>query len=185
MSDCCTPRGYERIFSERSAWRQVKRFRSKGLDRTSRRVVDALKDLPLEGRTLLEVGGGVGTIQVELLRAGLARAISIELTPTYEGAARDLLRAEGLEDRVQRRVMDFAEAATEVETADFVVLNRVICCYPDMPKLAGAAASHARERLVLSFPKDRWWTRVVVAIANLPMRLAQSTAATRPMRESP
>ena len=86
MSDCCTPRGYERIFSERSAWRQVKRFRSKGLDRTSRRVVDALKDLPLEGRTLLEVGGGVGTIQVELLRAGLARAISIELTPTYRAA---------------------------------------------------------------------------------------------------
>ncbi len=35
--------------------------------------------------------------------------------------------------------MDFAEAGTEVETADIVVMNPVICCYPDMPMLASAA----------------------------------------------
>lgn len=28
-----------------------------------------------------------------------------------------------------------------------VVMNRVICCYPDMPRLTGAAANHTREVL--------------------------------------
>jgi tRNA G37 N-methylase Trm5 len=136
----------------------------------------------VEGRTVLEVGGGIGALQLELLRAGAARAVSVELTPTYERAAADLLRGSGFEDRVERQVMDFAEAAAHVETADVVVLNRVICCYPDLPKLAGAAAEHAREVLVLSFPKERWWTRVVVALVNLPMRLARFRIFVHPVR---
>jgi len=41
---------------------------------------------------------------------------------------------------VDALVPAFAEAGAEFEGADIVVMNRVICCYPDMPKLAGAAA---------------------------------------------
>lgn len=170
MSDCCTPRGYRLIFSERSARAQARRYRRRGLDPTSRRVVDLLRRRVLQGRTLLEVGGGVGAIQVELLRAGLARASSIELTPTYEEAAGELLRETGFEDRVDRRVMDFAESGSDVPAADIVVMNRVLCCYPDMPRLAGAAAHHARELLVLTFPRDSWWTRLALRLGNLALR---------------
>lgn len=171
MSDCCSPKGYRWIFSERSARAEARRYRRKGLDPTSKRIVDYLKQHGIAGRTLLEVGGGVGAIQIELLKAGMSRAVSIELTPTYEEAAAGLLREAGLEERVERRVMDFADAAGEVPAADVVVMNRVICCYPDMPKLAGAAAEHARERLVLSFPKDRWWTRLGLALGNVLLRV--------------
>src|SRR5260221_125431 len=86
--------------------------------------------------------------------------VGIELTPTYEDAASDLLRESGGEDRLERRMGDFVEAAADVQAAVFVVLNRVICCYPDMPKLAGAAAQPARMMLVLTFPNSRWWTRL-------------------------
>jgi 2-polyprenyl-3-methyl-5-hydroxy-6-metoxy-1,4-benzoquinol methylase len=173
VSECCTPRGYRWVFSERSARGQAKRYRRKGLDATSRRLVDLLKQQSLEGRTLLEVGGGIGAIQIELLKAGLAHAVSIELTPTYEETAAALLREAGLEDRVERRVIDFAEAATEIEAADFVVMNRVVCCYPDMPRLAGAAADHAREVLVLSFPRQSWWTQAALALGNLVLGAAR------------
>src|SRR2546430_9259498 len=145
MSDCCTPKGYRRIFSEKSAQKRARRYRRKGLDGTSRRLLRLLRQRSLEGRTLLEVGGGIGDLQIELLKAGLARAVSIELTPTYEATAAALLREAGFDDRVERRVIDFTEAASEIEAADIVVLNRVICCYPHMPKLARAAADHARE----------------------------------------
>jgi magnesium-protoporphyrin O-methyltransferase len=167
MSDCCTPQGYRQIFSEKSAQKRARRYRRKGLDGTSRRLFRLLRQRGLEGRTLLEVGGGIGDLQIELLKAGLARAVSIELTPTYEETAAALLREAGLGDRVERRVIDFTEAAREVEAADIVVLNRVICCYPDMPKLAGAAADHAREVLALSFPRRSWWTRATLAAGNL------------------
>jgi 16S rRNA G966 N2-methylase RsmD len=166
MSDCCTPKGYRWVFSERSARAEAKRYRRKGLDATSQRIFDVVKKAGVEGRTVLEVGGGIGAIQIELLKAGAARAISVELTPTYEEEAAALLREAGLEERVERRIMDFAAAGADVEGADIVIMNRVICCYPDMPRLAGAASDHARELLVMSFPKRTWWMRIGMLLGN-------------------
>ena len=173
MSDCCSPKGYRWIFSEKRAHAEARRYRRRGLDPTSRRIADLLKQQGIEGRTLLEVGGGIGAIQIELPKAGITRAANIELTPTYERAAQMLLREAGLADRVERRVMDFAEATREVEAADIVIMNRVLCCYPDMPKLAGAAADHTREVLLVSFPKERWWTRVVISLGDLALRVGR------------
>lgn len=170
MTDCCTPKGYRWIFSERSARSEARRYRRKGLDATSRRIVEFVKAQGVDGRTVLEVGGGIGAIQIELLKAGAARAMSVELTPTYEDEAAALLREAGLTDRVERRIMDFATAGAQVEGADIVILNRVICCYPDMPRLAGAASDHARELLVMSFPKRSWWMRVAMLLGNAMLR---------------
>jgi len=166
VTDCCSPKGYQWVFSERSAKAEAKRYRRKGLDSTSRRIVDYLKTQGVEGRTVLEAGGGIGAIQIELLKAGAARAISVELTPTYEEAAGELLREAGLADRVERTVMDFAAAASQVSSADIVILNRVICCYPDMPRLAGAAADHARRLLLLSYPRRTWWMQIGLGLSN-------------------
>jgi magnesium-protoporphyrin O-methyltransferase len=161
------------MFSARSARAQARSYRRSGLDATSRQIVQLLKDRGVDGLTLLEVGGGIGAIQIELLKTGLARAVSVELTPTYEEIAAELLREAGFESRVERKVMDFANAGAEIEAADIVVMNRVICCYPDLPSLAGAAADHARGVLVMSFPKDRWWTRGIVWMANVGMGIAR------------
>lgn len=173
MTDCCTPGGYQWIFSRKSAESQAKRYRRKGLDATSRRLFDVLRHRDLQGLTLLEVGGGIGDLQIELLKAGVARAVSIELTPTYEEAAAALLREAGLEGRVERRVVDFANAEADIEAADIVVLNRVVCCYPDMPRLATAAANHARDVIVLSFPRGSWWTRALLGVGNIGLRVAR------------
>lgn len=166
MSDCCTPKGYRWVFSERSAQSEAKRYRRRGLDGTSRRIVDFLKKQGVEGQTVLEIGGGIGAIQIELLKAGASRATSIELTPTYEQVANELLSETGLSGRVERKVMDFAQAADQVEAADVVVMNRVLCCYHDMPRLAGAAADHARQTLVMTFPRPALWIRVGLGIGN-------------------
>jgi hypothetical protein len=40
-----------------------------------------------------------------------------------------------------------------------------------MPKLAAAAADRAREVLVMSFPNDRWWTRLGLTLANFGFRV--------------
>ena len=173
MGDCCSPKGYRWVFSERTARSEAQRFRRKGLDATSRRIVDLLKERGVEGRSVLEIGGGIGAIQIELLKAGAASAVSVELTPTYETVAGELLREAGLADRVERRVGDFAAASREIARADIVVMNRAICCYPDMRTLTGAAADHAREVLVLTFPRPTWWMRAGLGLGNLALRLAR------------
>jgi 2-polyprenyl-3-methyl-5-hydroxy-6-metoxy-1,4-benzoquinol methylase len=171
VPDCCSPKGYRQIFSERNAQREAGRYRRRGLTSTTRRVAELLIRRGVRDRTVLEVGGGVGGLAIELLKAGAERATCVELTPTYERDATALVREAGLESRVERRVMDFAVAGAEIEAADIVVLDRVICCYPDAVTLAGAAAEHARGVLVLSFPNGRWWSRLIVRMGNVALKL--------------
>ena len=55
MSTCCA-RGYERFFGARTARRDARRYRKRGLDDTARRLVDELAARGLTGATVLEVG---------------------------------------------------------------------------------------------------------------------------------
>ncbi len=173
MSDCCSPHGYRWAFSERNARAEAKRYRRKGLDPTSSQIIDLVRQRGLAGSTVLEIGGGIGSLQLELLKAGAARATGIELTPTYEDVAAELIDEAELGDRVERRLMDFAATPDQVAAADVVIMNRVICCYPDMPRLVGAAADHAQDLLVLSYPRETWWTRIGLRLGNLALRLAR------------
>ena len=168
---CCAPHGHGEFFSERMARRAARRYRRRGLDASSRRVVDFLCARGVEGATVLEVGGGVGAIQLELLKAGAASAENVELSPAYEDEARALAREAGLERRIVRRLFDFAERPGDAERADVVILHKVVCCYPDSALLVGAAAERARRALVLTFPRDEWWTRAALGAVNLAQRL--------------
>jgi 2-polyprenyl-3-methyl-5-hydroxy-6-metoxy-1,4-benzoquinol methylase len=172
VAGCCSvPRGYEKIFGERSARRDAKRYRRKGLDPTGARMVEFVHERGLEGATVLEIGGGVGAIEVEVLRAGAERAVDVELSPYYEEAARGLWREAGLDERAEYLVADIAADGAEIEPADVVVMHRVVCCYPDYDALVGAAAERARRFLVMSFPRERALIRVGLAAMNLVARL--------------
>jgi hypothetical protein len=168
---CCSGKGCDEFFNERVARRDARRYGRKGLDRNARRIVELVQRRGVEGRTVLEVGGGIGAIQLELLKAGAVRAVNVELSPAYDPYAVELLRVKGLEARADRRVLDFAERAEELEPADVVVLHRVVCCYPDYETLVGAAAEHARDQLLLTFPRDVWWTRLGLGTINRLQRL--------------
>lgn len=166
MAGCCSGSGYGAVFDERQARRDARRYRRRGLDRTGRRIVAYLRAGGLGGATALEVGGGIGAIQLELLKAGAERTTNIELSPGYEDQAAKLLREAGLEERTVRRIVDFAAAADTVEPADVVVMHRVVCCYPDPERLVGAAAAHAGTRLVLSYPPDNAISKAITSVFN-------------------
>jgi hypothetical protein len=172
MADCCSvPRGYETLFGERSARRDAKRYRRKGLDETGKRIVDFLRDRGVAGATIVEIGGGVGAIEVELLGAGAERAVNVELSPYYEETARALWRETGVEDRADYVVADVAVDGADVAPADAVVMHRVVCCYPDYDALVGAAAERSRRYLVMSFPRERLLSRAFVGALNAVARL--------------
>jgi magnesium-protoporphyrin O-methyltransferase len=121
---------------------------------------------------VLDVGGGIGAIELELLAAGAERATNVELSGGYEEAASVLLSERGLSERVDRRVADFVSEGDAVEPHDLVVLHRVVCCYPDVDALMGAAAGHARKRLVLTYPQEHLLMRVGLRAINLWLRVS-------------
>jgi SAM-dependent methyltransferase len=147
------------------------RYRKRGLDATAQRIVALLEESDaIRGATVLEIGGGVGEIQLELLKRGAASATNLELSPGYEADAAALIAEAGLAGRVDRRLIDIAADPGRVESADIVVLHRVVCCYPDYATLLGAAADHARRQLVFSHPPRNALSRAVVATQNLAFR---------------
>jgi 2-polyprenyl-3-methyl-5-hydroxy-6-metoxy-1,4-benzoquinol methylase len=169
---CCSPpRGYTSLFSKRAARRDARRYRRNGLDDTAERLVGFLRERGIDGGSVLEIGGGVGALQVELLRMGAARATNLELSPEYETVAHELLRERGLDDRVDRRLGDVVSDPELAGPADAVIMHRVVCCYPDYDALVGAAADRARSYLVMSFPRPRLPVRAVFGAVNLLARL--------------
>jgi magnesium-protoporphyrin O-methyltransferase len=170
VSGCCKPSGYERLFSAKQARLDADRYRKSGLGGTSRRLAELAGDV--SGETVLEVGGGVGAIELDLLAAGADRATNVELSGEYEEEAEKLLAERGLTERVDRRVADFV--TEPVEPHDVVVMHRVVCCYPDVDRLVGVAAASTRRRLVLTYPRERFWTRAGIAGVNFFMRLSGS-----------
>jgi SAM-dependent methyltransferase len=158
------------MFSAKQARLDARRYRERGLGGTSRRLVELAGDV--SGESVLEVGGGVGAIELDLLAAGADRATNVEISGEYEEAAAELLAERKLIERVDRRVADFVNEP--VEPHDVVVMHRVVCCYPDVDRLVGIAAASTRRRLLLTYPRERPWTRVGIAAINLFMRISGS-----------
>jgi magnesium-protoporphyrin O-methyltransferase len=172
VTGCCA-RDYEKVFGRKTADRDARRFRRRGL-RGSAKTAAKLAG-GVGGATVLEVGGGVGAIEIELLEAGAERATNVELASTYEGAAGALLAERGLEGRVDRRVGDFVAEAESIPPHDVVVMHRVVCCYPDVDALVGAGAEHAGGRMVLTYPQERRVLRAAIAVVDAVMRISGSS----------
>ncbi len=173
MSSCCSPDEYARLFTTGEARRSVKRYLRRGLTGTAAQLAQAVTSLGVQGATILEVGGGAGTIQAELLRSGAARAVNVELSRSWEPAAGQLLTELGLGERVERRLGDFVVEAPGLGEADVVLLHRVVCCYPGWRPMLAASRRLSRRVVGLTFPVDRWWTRSAIRAGNLLLRISR------------
>jgi SAM-dependent methyltransferase len=123
------------------------------------------------GARVLEIGGGIGAVQAELLSAGASTGQIVELVPSYEPYARELAREKGLEERTTFVVADLLDDPAAVEAADVVVLNRVVCCSPDGVELMSVAAALTLRKLLASYPRDVVWIRLGIQTINLLQRL--------------
>jgi Methyltransferase domain len=166
---CC--KGVDELFGERTARHDLSRYRRRGPSKPTRMLLDAIEREGIEGATVLDVGGGVGTIQQELLAAGARHATGVEASAAYVRAAASEAERRGHADRASQRHGDFVALAHEIEPADVVTLDRVICCYPDMPSLVGRSADRARRLYGLVYPRDTWWVALAIRAANAAMRL--------------
>lgn len=169
--ECCRAQSLDEEFGEKIAALNLRQYRRRGPSKTTRLLLKALRAEGVSGRTLLDIGGGVGAISHELLRSDLAHATSVDASGAYIEAARNEADRQGHQNRLSLRQGDFVTLAAEIPAADIVTLDRVICCYPDMPALVGASVGHAELVYGLVYPRDAWWTRLGVRMINLVFRV--------------
>ncbi len=137
-------------------------------------MIEALKEQGIHGSTVLDIGGGIGAIQHELLGSGAARAVSVEASSAYVRASREEAERRGMADRIEFHHGDFVELASNLHRADIVTLDRVICCYHDMKSLVGRSAALASELFAAVFPRDTWWVKLYFGIGNLWFRVSRN-----------
>jgi hypothetical protein len=160
------------IFDEKAARRALRRYLENGLGGSDAVQIAAwAEEGGLDGMSVVEVGGGIGQIQADLLRRGAAAGRIVELVPEYEGPADELAAAAAVADRSSFELADLLAEPESVEPADVVVLRRVVCCTPDGPALLAAAAGKARRTLLASYPRDRMLVRLVFRLENLGLAL--------------
>ena len=174
MVSCCQCEGIATQFGAKTARRELRRFRRRGPIESTRLLIDDLRAAGVAGASLLDIGGGVGAIHHTLLSAGAREAVQVDVSPAYIEAARDEVARRGHADRVRFVHGDFVQVAPTLPEMDVVTLDRVICCYPDMEALVGAASAKAHRLLGAVYPRDVWWVRLGVRGANLLMRLRRS-----------
>jgi magnesium-protoporphyrin O-methyltransferase len=178
--NCCQCQGIEELFDEKRVSEELLRYRAKGPDTTTRLMIDALKAEGIQGLSLLDIGGGVGAIQHGLLDAGLQSATDVDASQAYIHAARAEAGRRGLAERVHFLHGNFVDLAAEVDPADIVTLDRVICCFPEMEKLVSLSAARARKFYGMVYPRDTWWVKLAMAIQNFYFRLKRSSFRTFP-----
>ena len=172
---CCQCQGIETNYNRKSVAKSLKKYRKDGPAKTTCILIDALKTEDIKGTTLLDIGGGVGAIQHELLKAGVSNAINVEASKAFIEAAKEEAEQQGHADRVSHHHGNFIDLAPSIPQADIVTLDKVICCYPDMQALVGLSSNLARRFYGVIYPQDTWRTKIDFAIENFVYWIRRSS----------
>ena len=157
-------------FNAQKAAKELRLYRRKGPGVTTRKLRDGLVSAGLNRGTVLDVGGGLGTLSLALLDAGMTEATVVDASSAYLAAA----SAEATQRRKSMSMKfvhgDFLVVARDLATATVVALDRVVCCYPSYEQLLRQAVQRAERGFALSYPRDRWYVRFGVRYENAARR---------------
>jgi len=172
---CCQCQGIENMFDKKAAKRELKRYLKKGPRKTTSLLLDAINKKGVQGLDFLDIGGGIGAIQYDLIKAGASNGTSVEASSAYIDVVKEETLQNGLVERVNFIHGDFTTMASDVDSADIVTLDKVICCYDDMVELVGLSSKLARKIYAVIYPRDEWWTKLVLPMMNFYTRIKGSS----------
>lgn len=167
--NCCEITDH--AFSEAEARSELKSYSRKGPPRQTRLILEAIRRLEFSHASLLDIGGGIGSIHHELLEDVVQEATHVDASSAYLREAKAEAARRGHSGRVNFIHADFTDIAANIPRADIVTLDRVVCCYPDFHGLLEAAADHSRKALALTYPRETWYLRIFMKVANFFQRL--------------
>jgi len=157
---------YDDQFDAAAAEGELRDYRRHGPNAWTARLIEELCAGGVDGKTVLDIGAGVGVVHHALLEAGAATAVDVDASGPYIAVSRREAERRRVADRVTYHKGDAVAVVPTLPEADLVVLDRVVCCYGDMPGLVAAAASRTRGRLGIVVPRDRGWIRAWVGLEN-------------------
>lgn len=160
------------IFDRKHAEKDLKAYHKNGPDKTTQRLIDAIRQLGrVEGATVLDIGGGIGAIQHELVAAGAEQTVQVDASNAYLQVAQTEAEQRGYAERASYHHGDFVQLAPDLDSADIVTLDKALCCYPDVRAFVSSSAGKAGQVWAAVFPRDGFPMRYVAPLLNLVLRV--------------
>ncbi|MFY0689385.1 MAG: methyltransferase domain-containing protein [Cyclobacteriaceae bacterium] len=164
---CC---GADMLFDLASAEKEMKSFEKRGPGKITKRLLRKMGFVEGEGKSVLDVGGGVGAAQWHFLRKGAIQTTDVDASSGYLKVAKHYAVANGFKNQASFIMADLIDVKDQLESHDITVLDKVICCYPDYKELLGVATEKTKEVLALSFPLAGPVGRAVARVGALYMK---------------
>ncbi len=158
--ECCQCEGIETRFNQEYVAKKLQRYREKGPKESTRILIEVLKETLDNDMTLLDIGSGIGDIQHALLGEGVRESFNCEASSAFIDACKQEAERQGNANRITHIKGDFVDIADSIPAADIVTLDRVICCYHDMPDLVIKSLAKARKLYGIVIPIDKWWVKL-------------------------
>ena len=162
-SHCC---GAEKVFDDKGVRKALKKYRKKGPEKFERQLLEALRQDNYQAETLLDIGGGIGALQHELLKEQLTSTTDVDSSEAYITGAKDLMKEFGFEDKMNFIHGDFNEHQNDINKHDIVTLSRVVCCYPKVDDLIKNSIVKANQYYGIIYPTDHWLVKAMMKLMN-------------------
>ena len=167
-------------FDAEKVAKELRHYRRKGPRPTTRGLRDGFVSIGLRQGTVLDIGGGLGILSLELLDAGFSRAVVVDASSAYLAAASEEAVRRGRSASTEVVQGDFVAVASQLTPATAVTLDRVVCCYPFYERLLEQALRLAEHSIALSYPRDRWFVRLGIWLECTPPSAWESVSNVRP-----
>ena len=175
--NCCTSdelKAKDDFFSKR-AMHYDKRFHKKGLDKTQQLLLEGIIAAMNNGKrsasTVMEIGCGVGGLLLTMLGKGLNYAIGIDASEGMLEKAKHNAVEMSLKDKTLFLHRDFVDVETELNPADIVILDKVLCCDSNPRALIKKSTAKTKTIYAVSFPRDhllvRFFVKAGIAITKM------------------
>ena len=169
---CC---GLDSMFNQKLALKELHSYQKKGPNKTTRILLDQLVPYVEENYSLLDIGGGIGVISHELSQVGLSQLINVDASKAYLHVAQIQAERLGYGDKIAFYYGDFVALASQIPSTDLVTLDRVLCCYSDMPALVTRSIERTKSYYGIVYPRASWWVKFGSFFLNLFQRIKRSS----------
>ena len=169
---CCCPHSQSASkFFSLFAKSYRRRFNKKGFERSQRQLISGINKAGKDDKSLLEIGCGVGYLHQMLVEQGAKSALGVELSANMIIEAKGWARQRGLDKQLSYLEGDFIDLAEDINSMDMVIMDKVICCYPDAERLVQHSLEKCKQSIAVSYPRKTWYTRLGVQISATILKL--------------
>ena len=161
---CC---GADQFFDMKGAQKQLKIFKKKGAGKSTKRLLKILHLQDIQGKTLLDIGGGIGAIQWSFLENGGKNTLGVDASRGYIKVAETYAVENDFIEKSQFLFGDFVDKSEEIPSHDFVTLDKVVCCYPDYQSLIGKSIGKCNKIIALTYPLGGPISKITAMFENI------------------